>query len=80
MLAPLLRKAKFDPRKFQWLGSIDPRSTVIGVWHTAPATTLEDIKKTETVLASGDRSASTTIVPLMMNKMKAMVGLSGKNK
>lgn len=69
LLAPLLRKAKFDPRKFQWLGSIDPRSSVIGVWHTAPAQTLEDMKKTETVLASGGRSASTTIVPLMMNKM-----------
>ena len=69
LLAPLLRNAKFDPRKFQWLGSIEPRSSVIGVWHTAPALTLEDMKKTETVLASGGRSASTTIVPLMMNKM-----------
>jgi tripartite-type tricarboxylate transporter receptor subunit TctC len=69
LLAPLLRKAKFDPRKFQWLGSIDPRSSVIGLWHTAPSKSLEDIKKTETVLASGGRSASTTIVPLMMNKM-----------
>ena len=69
LLAPLLRKAKFDPRKFQWLGSIEPRSSVIGVWHTAPAQTLEAMKKTEIVLASGGRSASTTIVPLMMNKM-----------
>jgi tripartite-type tricarboxylate transporter receptor subunit TctC len=69
LLAPVLRRAKFDPLKFQWLGTISPRASVIGVWHTAPAQTLDQIKKTEIVLASGGKSASTTIVPLMMNKM-----------
>ena len=69
LLAPLLQGAKFDPLTFEWLGSIDPRSSVIGVWHTAPAQTLEAMKKTEVVLASGGRSAATTIVPLMMNRM-----------
>ncbi len=69
LLAPVLRKAKFDPTNFKWLGTISPRASVIGVWHTAPAQTLADMKKTEIILASGGKSASTTIVPLMMNKM-----------
>lgn len=69
ILSPVLRRAKFDATKFQWLGTISPRASVIGVWHTAPATTLEAIKKTEVILSSGGKSATTTIVPLMMNKM-----------
>lgn len=82
LLAPLLQNAKFDPRTFEWLGSIDPRSSVLGVWHTAPATTLEEMKKTEIILASGGRAASTTIIPLMMNamlgtKFKVVTGYAG---
>ncbi len=82
LLAPLLQGAKFDPLTFEWLGSVDPRSSVIGVWHTAPAQTLEAMKKTEVVLASGGRSAATTIVPLMMNhmlgtKFKIVTGYKG---
>ncbi len=69
LLAPILRRAKFDPTNFQWLGTISPRASVIGVWHTSPATTLAQMKQTEIVLASGGKSASTTIVPLMMNAM-----------
>jgi len=68
LLAPLLRNAKFDPTKFTWLGTISPRASVIGVWHTAPATTLAGVKKAEVVLASGGRSAANNIVPLLMNK------------
>ena len=69
ILAPVLRKAKFDATKFQWLGTISPRASVITVWHTAPATTLEGLKKTEVVLAAGGKTSSPAIVPLMMNKM-----------
>ncbi len=69
LLAPVLRRAKFDPLDFYWLGTISPRASVIGVWHTAPAQTLAQIKQTEIILASGGKSASTTIVPLMMTKM-----------
>jgi tripartite-type tricarboxylate transporter receptor subunit TctC len=69
ILAPVLRRAKFDATRFQWLGTISPRSSVIGVWHTAPARTVDEIRKTEIVLASGGKSSTTTIVPLLMNKM-----------
>ena len=56
LLAPVLRKAKFDPTKFNWLGTISPRASVIGVWHTAPAQTLDAIKKTQIILASASNS------------------------
>ena len=69
ILAPVLRGAKFDATKFLWLGTISPRASVIGVWHTAPAQTLDAIKKTSVILSSGGKSSTTTIVPMLMNKM-----------
>lgn len=67
--APALRGAQFDPARFYWLGTISPRTSVIGVWHTVPVRTIEDAKRIETVLASGGRGNSTFIVPVLLNEM-----------
>ena len=82
LAAPALRGAKFDPTRLYWLGTISPRSSVIGVWHTAPVKTIEDVKQTEVVLGSGGVGSSTYIVPVMLNKMigtkfKAVTGYAG---
>jgi tripartite-type tricarboxylate transporter receptor subunit TctC len=60
LLAPLTGKgASFDPRKFQWLGSVAVRSYVGAVWHTVNARTLEDMRDKEHVWGgSGVASAS----------------------
>jgi tripartite-type tricarboxylate transporter receptor subunit TctC len=60
LLAPLTGKgASFDPRKFQWLGSVAVRSYVGAVWHTVNVRTLEDMKDKEHVWGgSGVASAS----------------------
>lgn len=82
ILAPVLRKAKFDATRFQWLGTISPRASVISVWHKAPATTLEALKETEVIFAAGGRTSSPAIIPMMMNKMlgtkiKVVTGYKG---
>jgi len=82
LAAPALRGAKFDPTDLYWLGSISPRASVLGVWHTAPAKTFEDAKKTEIVLASGGVGSATHIVPVMLNamtgtKFKTVTGYKG---
>ena len=60
LLAPLTGKgAAFDPRKFQWLGSVAVRTYVGAVWHTVNVRTLEDMKDKEHVWGgSGVASAS----------------------
>ncbi|HWD23697.1 MAG TPA: hypothetical protein VG591_11275 [Burkholderiales bacterium] len=60
LLAPLTGKgASFDPRKFQWLGSVAVRSYVGAVWHTVNARSLEDMRDKEHVWGgSGVASAS----------------------
>lgn len=60
LLAPLTGKgATYDPRAFQWLGSVAIRTYVGAVWHTVNVRTLEDMKDKEHVWGgSGVASAS----------------------
>jgi tripartite-type tricarboxylate transporter receptor subunit TctC len=67
VLAPVLRNVKFDATKFLWLGSVTPRPAVVTVWHTAPATTLEGVKKTEVVMGSTGKGSETFLIPRFMN-------------
>jgi tripartite-type tricarboxylate transporter receptor subunit TctC len=60
LLTPATGKgAVYDPRAFQWLGSVAVRTYVGAVWHTVDARTLEDMKDKEYVFGgSGVASAS----------------------
>jgi tripartite-type tricarboxylate transporter receptor subunit TctC len=50
LLAPMTgNAAAFDPRKFNWLGSVAVRSYVGAVWHTVPVNTLDDMRSREVV-------------------------------
>ena len=80
--APLLRKVKFNPAKFQWLGSTTAMTEVSTVWHTAPATTLDGAKKTEVIMATSSKLSSAYIIPAFMNavigtKFKIVPGYRG---
>lgn len=65
--APLLRKVKFNPADFQWLGSVTPMTEVSTVWHTAPAKTLDEAKKVEVVMATSSKLSSAYLIPAFMN-------------
>jgi tripartite-type tricarboxylate transporter receptor subunit TctC len=60
LLTPMTGKgASYDPRTFQWLGSLAVRAYVGAVWHTVNVRTLEDMKDKEYVFGgSGVASAS----------------------
>jgi tripartite-type tricarboxylate transporter receptor subunit TctC len=69
VLAPALRKMKFDVKKFVWLGSMTSEPSVIAVWHKAPATTVEGAKHVEVLMGSTGTSSETYITPTLMNKL-----------
>jgi tripartite-type tricarboxylate transporter receptor subunit TctC len=69
--APLLRPLKYDTSKSHWLGSITPMSVVLSAWHTAPAKSLEEIKKTEFLMATSNKLADNYLVAAFLN---AVVG------
>ena len=41
---------RFQSAKFQWLGAYDAISQMMALWHTAPAKTLDDLKKRDDIV------------------------------
>ena len=69
VLIQVMRPMKFDVRKFQWLGTVTPRSSVIWVWHTSPIKTLEDAKKMPAILGSTGKGSGMSIWPTITNSL-----------
>lgn len=79
---PLVRKVKFDARKFEWLGSPAARSNAVWFWHTAGIKTLDDIRKREVPIATSGFGSSSSVLPRLINKtlgtkMKIIYGYRG---
>ena len=54
--------AKYDTRKFEWIGSTDKQTAVCVSWATSPIKSLDDAKKQEvTVSATGCTCQASTI-------------------
>ncbi len=82
VLAPVLRKSKFESSKFVWIGSVTPRPSVVSVWHTSPAKTVAEAKKVEVIMGSTGFGSETYILPKFMNavlgtKFKIVRGYPG---
>lgn len=81
-IAPLLRNLKFDPSRFQWLGSITPRPAVLSVWHTAPVSSLDDARRREAIFGSTGLGSETFMAPTLLNhiagtRLKVVKGYKG---
>ncbi len=82
LLVPLLRDTRYDPIKIEWLGSLTARPGILGVWHTAPATTLEGAKKIELSMGSTGVGSGNYQLPVLANavlgtKFKLVTGYPG---
>jgi tripartite-type tricarboxylate transporter receptor subunit TctC len=81
---PLLfpESARFDPRQFNFIGSPARETQVFGVWHTAPATTLEELYTKEIIVGAAAPGSTTLDYPLVLNavlgtKLKIVGGYLG---
>ena len=77
--------AKFDPRRFLWIGSPIREAFIFIAWHTAPAKTMEDLFKVETVLGSTGPGGANYDFPFLTNavigtKFKIITGYSSSNE
>src|SRR5215213_6161555 len=76
------KEVLYDPRRFSWIGSLAVVQDVISVWHTVPAKTIEEAKKTELIMgATGKGSNSFQDIALANNllgtKFKSVRGYKG---
>ena len=78
-------KAAVDMKKVRWLGNLVELTSAVTLWHTAPAKTLDDMKKTEVVFGSTGPAGETYMVPIVINellgtKIKMVTGYPGINE
>lgn len=78
---PLLvdEKLPFEMPTFTWIGSPSASTDVCAVWHTSPVQSIDDLKKTDLIIAgSGGETAQTQmLVNLIGAKMRAVIGYTG---
>jgi len=88
MIAPgtisvaLVRKVKFDARKFEWLGAPAARSSGVWMWHTTGITKLSQLKEKEVTIGTSGFASAGSVFPRLMNatlgtKIKLIYGYKG---
>ena len=73
---------RFKSGKMQWLGAFSQITQLMAVWHTAPATTLDQMKKKELIIGAFSKNHATFQWPMLLNntvgtKFKLIVGYRG---
>jgi tripartite-type tricarboxylate transporter receptor subunit TctC len=73
---------EFDPVKMVWIGRIVSTASVAMVWHTAPAQSVEEAKRTPITMAVTQPGTSTSIISAALNdligtKFKIVRGYQG---
>jgi tripartite-type tricarboxylate transporter receptor subunit TctC len=77
--------AKYDPAKFQWLGSMTFSDNIAYTWNATGIKTLDDLKKREIPVGGSGVISDANIYPNIMNallgtKFKIINGYSGTNE
>ncbi|MDB5509423.1 MAG: tripartite tricarboxylate transporter family receptor [Hyphomicrobiales bacterium] len=83
LLEPLFGNAsvKYDPREFEWVGSMGKQTQICATWHTSPVKTIEQAKTREIVVAATGATGNSAIMPKQLNallgtKFKVVPGYS----
>ena len=61
--------AKFDPRRFTWLGSLDKQTGTCVVWHTSSIASLDDARKREVLVGATGLNATPAIFSNVLNSL-----------
>jgi tripartite-type tricarboxylate transporter receptor subunit TctC len=71
--------ARYDPRRFEYVGSISKQQNVCGTWHTHPVKTLEQAKSQQVIVTASGSASDSAILPRIFNvvlgtKFKVVLG------
>jgi tripartite-type tricarboxylate transporter receptor subunit TctC len=85
--APLfgIKGAKFDPRRTNWIGSLDSNVAICITWHASPIKTWQDVLEKEFTVGGSGVGSQMETMPAMLNKvfgtrMKIISGYKGGNE
>jgi tripartite-type tricarboxylate transporter receptor subunit TctC len=71
LLEPLFGNpaVKYDPREFEWIGSMGKQQQICVTWHTSPIKTIAQAKEREIVVAATGATGNSATMPKMLNAM-----------
>src|SRR5229473_3816198 len=85
--APLfgIKGAKFDPRRTNWIGSLDSNVAICIAWHTSRIKSWKDVFEKEFTVGGSGVGSQMETMPAMLNKlfgarMKVISGYKGGNE
>jgi len=85
-LEPLFgaKGARFDPTKFNWLGTPSVETAMVLVWHAVPVHSVEDLRRRETNMGASGANSTPAFFARLLNaalgtKMKVIPGYPGQN-
>ncbi|MDB5508556.1 MAG: tripartite tricarboxylate transporter family receptor [Hyphomicrobiales bacterium] len=79
------KNARFEARKFTWIGSANTEPSLCVAWGASPIKTWEDTKQREWVIAATGLNANSGLVPTLLNRvlgtrMKLIMGYPGASE
>jgi tripartite-type tricarboxylate transporter receptor subunit TctC len=60
---------RIDPRRYNWIGSLNSEVGLVLAWHSQPFKKYEDILEREFVVGGGGPTSGTVIFPLVLNRV-----------
>jgi tripartite-type tricarboxylate transporter receptor subunit TctC len=72
---------RYDPRKFEYIGSISKQQNICATWHTNPVKTIAQAKAHEVIVPATGSSSDSAILPRILNavlgtRFKVVLGYS----
>lgn len=64
-----VKEAKFDGRKFSWIGSMGKLQNVCATWHESPVKTIQDAVGKEVVVGASGPTSNSSIMPRIANEV-----------
>ena len=78
------KEARYDPVKFNWLGSPSSETAMVLIWHTVPVSSVADLKTYEVTVGVSGANSTPAFFTRLLNatlgtKMKPINGYPGQN-
>ncbi len=60
---------RIDPRRYNWIGSLNSEVGMVLAWHETPFRTFADVLSREMVIGGGGPTSGTVIFPVVLNRI-----------
>jgi tripartite-type tricarboxylate transporter receptor subunit TctC len=78
------REARYDPVKFNWLGSPSVETAIVLLWHAVPVNSIEELRQREVAVGVSGANSTPAFFTRLLNatlgtRIKAVNGYPGQN-